>query len=103
MSRRMDWEKAASRDRVAPGITNTQAAFLAKLCRKLKMPYPGNGMTLAEASAAIDERLALVDKAQKKRRPNPARLSDPPRWPPSNPTTSGTTNAPDSKAVGGIQ
>lgn len=37
------------------GITNKQASYLASLQRELGVPYTGNGMTLAEASAAIDD------------------------------------------------
>jgi hypothetical protein len=48
------------------GITNKQAKYLAALCRELKIPYPGRGMSREDASIAI-EALALKVEAKRKR------------------------------------
>lgn len=50
------------------GITNAQARFLARLCRELGKPYPGHGMTLLEASDAIDQAKAELAAARERRR-----------------------------------
>jgi hypothetical protein len=47
------------------GITNSQARLLAALQSELGEPYTGRGLTLAEASEAIDD--ALDRKAARKR------------------------------------
>jgi hypothetical protein len=57
------------------GITNKQAKYLAALCRELRVPYSGRGMTRDEASIAITEyrkrveekREAQMRKLQRKR------------------------------------
>jgi hypothetical protein len=58
---RLNWEQAKAQQRVgsAPrlarvrGISNAQAKELARLQRRLSVPYSGNGMTSVEASQAI--------------------------------------------------
>lgn len=50
--------------RIGKGITNTQAKYLAALCREAKVPYSGQGMTRQEASIAIGELKARVEKDQ---------------------------------------
>lgn len=74
MSRQMNWAGAANRDRVQergadavepegrtprsrktnPGIAPSQAKELARLQRAAGRRYTGNGMTAAQADAAID-------------------------------------------------
>jgi hypothetical protein len=87
---KLDWERARSRERVGPpqrkpqmprGISNDQAAELARLQRQLGVPYSGNGMTAREAARAIDAARAQVralPRAPRKPRPPRAR---PPRAP----------------------
>jgi hypothetical protein len=90
---KLDWERARSRERVGPpqrrpqlpgrprGISNDQAAELARLQRQLGTPYSGNGMTAREAARAIDAARAQVralPRAPRKPRPPRAR---PPRAP----------------------
>jgi hypothetical protein len=60
------------------GISNDQAAELARLQRQLGVPYSGNGMTAREAARAIDAaRKALPRAPRKPRKPRPR----PPRAP----------------------
>lgn len=54
--------------RFGRGITNKQASYLAALCRELKQPYTGRGMTRDEASIAIDALRARVDAKREKTR-----------------------------------
>jgi hypothetical protein len=87
---KLDWERARSRERAGPperkprmprGISNDQAAELARLQRQLGTPYSGNGMTAREAARAIDAARAQVralPRAPRKPRPPRAR---PPRAP----------------------
>jgi hypothetical protein len=87
---KLDWERARSRERAGPperkprmprGISNDQAAELARLQRQLGVPYSGNGMTAREAARAIDAARAQVralPRAPRKPRPPRAR---PPRAP----------------------
>lgn len=39
--------------KLGKGITNKQAKYLAALCRELREPYAGRGMTRQEASVTI--------------------------------------------------
>lgn len=48
--------------KIGAGITNKQAKYLAALCREMKVPYEGRGMTREEASLAITGLQAQVEK-----------------------------------------
>lgn len=50
------------------GITNKQAKYLAALCRELRIPYDGRGMTRDEASTAISVRVHKAERLREERR-----------------------------------
>jgi hypothetical protein len=71
---KINWEKAALRDKTGPprkarstqskkerGITNGQARELAKLQRRLKLRYTGNGMTAKNAADLIAQLESRLD------------------------------------------
>lgn len=60
------------------GITNKQASYLAALCRELRWPYPGAGMTRREASQAIDRARAELERQEKHGRAARAGSASPP-------------------------